>query len=148
MRGKGIKGLAIDYDGVIVPYHSYQQPSDLKIDKLNELHKHFVVGILSNRKGKLLESLQATLSHLPVLQCGKMKPHPEPYKNAVACLGTPIEKTAIIEDRLITGIAGAKRLGMYTIWITPPLEKENEPWNVKAYRVLEETVLYLYKKLW
>jgi len=145
----GIEAIAIDYDGVVVAYHSLKKPEESKVQKIRELSQLFTVGILSNRKGKLLQSLEATLRELklPILRCEKMKPHPDAYHNAAVCLSMPPSKTAIVEDRLVTGIAGANKLGMYTIWISHPVKDGKEPWNVRTYRVVEEGLMRFYQWL-
>lgn len=146
LKQEGIKAIAIDWDGVMVGYHSFTQPQENKIKKIEELSCHFIVGILSNRKGRLLSALEDTLREfkLPILRCEKMKPHPDAYNNAAICLNTPIFQTAIIEDRLVTGIAGANRLGMFTIWVTPPVMEKKEPLNVRIYRSIEENILKIF----
>ena len=91
---------------------------------------------------EMLEELK-----LPILRCEKMKPHPDAYRNAAVCLSTPVSKTAIVEDRLVTGIAGANNLGMFTVWVTPPAKDGREPWNVRIYRSIEENILKFYRWL-
>jgi uncharacterized protein len=149
LKNAGIEAIAIDYDGVIVAYHSLEKPEESKVQKIRELSQLFTIGILSNRKGKLLQSLEDTLGelNLPILKCEKMKPHPDAYHNAAICLSTPVSKTAIVEDRLVTGIAGANKLGMYTIWISSPVKDGKEPWNVRIYRIIEEGLMRFYKWL-
>jgi len=76
-----------------------------------------------------------------------MKPHPEPFQNALSYLQTTPKETALVEDRLVTGIAGGNQVGMYTVWVTPSEGQSLEPLNVGLYRSLEEGLLATYEKL-
>jgi len=58
LQSRGIKGVVVDYDGVVGKYHSSEPPHSRKIAKLAELRSHFKICILSNRKGTLLRSLE------------------------------------------------------------------------------------------
>src|SRR3989344_5042959 len=131
LRRCGIEALVIDYDGVIVPYHSINFPPAQKIAKLRDLAEAFEVAILSNRKGKLFDILRAALPQYPIISSEKMKPDPEPYHCALTYLNKRPEEVALIEDRLITGVAGGNKIGMHTVWITPPEKDKEEPFNVR-----------------
>jgi FMN phosphatase YigB (HAD superfamily) len=48
--------------------------------------------------------------------CGKRKPHPTPFCQAMAVLNVSAEETAMVGDFLSRDIAGAKRLQMAAIW--------------------------------
>jgi HAD superfamily phosphatase (TIGR01668 family) len=147
LKRDGIESVVIDYDGVIAPYHSTEPADPDKVKKLHELEKSFKVAILSNRRGKLLEVLKETLPDYAVISSERMKPHPDSYMLALEHFGTEPHQTALLEDRLITGTSGGNRVGMNTIWITPPEKDGEEPLNVRIYRKLEETALKLYQRL-
>jgi HAD superfamily phosphatase (TIGR01668 family) len=144
---KGIRGLAIDYDGVVTSYHSSRGPDPINIEKLGELRKDFGVCILSNRKGRLLKPLGEHLPGYDIIGSTHMKPHPEQYEKALKHLGLDARNVALLDDRLLTGVAGGKMVGMYTIWVTPPELEGDEPFNVRAYRTIEESLLGLYRRL-
>jgi HAD superfamily phosphatase (TIGR01668 family) len=47
------------------------------------------------------------------------KPHPKPFKQAMAYMKSKPETTAVIGDQIYTDIRGGKRLGLYTILVKP-----------------------------
>ena len=47
-----------------------------------------------------------------------MKPHPEIFHQAQKYFQTPVEEMVLVGDTLATDIAGAKQVGMRSVWIT------------------------------
>lgn len=47
------------------------------------------------------------------------KPHPKPFRKAMALMHSKPETTAVIGDQIYTDIRGGKRLGLYTILVKP-----------------------------
>jgi hypothetical protein len=52
------------------------------------------------------------------------KPHPEPFRRALAALATPSERALLVGDSFGLDVVGARALGMATAWVadddTPP----------------------------
>jgi HAD superfamily phosphatase (TIGR01668 family) len=147
LRTRGIEGLAVDYDGVIAAYHSLDMPDISAIRKINELKDTFKVCILSNRRFELLDSLREALPDFAIIRSKNMKPNPEPYIAAMDHLQLPPQKTALIEDRLLTGVSGGNLAGMHTVWVEQPRIKGKEPLSVRIYRWIEKSILAFYVKI-
>lgn len=59
-------------------------------------------------------------AYLTSLDAGFRKPHPAIFEAGLTALGTRPEETAMIGDRPDRDIAGAKALGLRTIWVRQP----------------------------
>lgn len=55
---------------------------------------------------------------------GFRKPHPDPFRRALAELGTTAAQTIMVGDSLTDDVAGAHALGMRTMWLAPPQARE------------------------
>lgn len=142
LRMNGIRGAVVDYDGVIASYNSLELPPQKTLSKLAELKNAGInVVLLSNRRGRFQDSMTQFLDY-PIIHSQRMKPHREPYEHALFSLGTKAGETVLIEDRLLTGIAGGKRVGMYTLWVAQP--RGTFPLKIRVLCAVEHFILSLY----
>lgn len=62
-------------------------------------------------------------------QVGYRKPHPRIFERALEVLGVPAEECAHVGDRLEVDVMGARRAGMYAVWmrrLRPPDEQPSK----------------------
>lgn len=66
------------------------------------------------RREGLLDYFEAVVSSD---QVGYRKPHPAIFERALEALGLPAEECAHVGDRLAVDVTGARRVGMFAIWM-------------------------------
>jgi FMN phosphatase YigB (HAD superfamily) len=72
--------------------------------------------------------------------CGKRKPHPIPFCQAMTALNVSAEETAVVGDFLSRDIAGAKRLQMTAIW--KPKERLLQQVSMSCQGTQQEDLLH------
>ncbi len=92
---------------------------------LGWLHGRVKLGVVSNTRSHLL--VERTLEHLgvralfdPVVTsagCGWRKPSPHIFRDVLDAWGLPPEQIVMIGDSPTKDVAGAKALGMRTVWL-------------------------------
>jgi len=139
----GIKGLAFDVDLTLAGYKKTKV--DLIVANVfTELIKRFESYIVSNTNPERKRKLEEYFG-LPAVQTHVKKPFPEPFEEALERLGTEPAETAMIGDRPLMDIAGANRVGMYTIK-AGPLRLISEPKHHTLIRIIETSFLRFYQK--
>jgi len=109
-------------------YNETRRLFDDTLETLSELRRRgFILGCVTDRQyggAPFLADLQACrlLSYFPLeaivvsADCGKRKPHPSLFTQALTALKVAPEETAMVGDYLCRDVAGAKRLNMLAIW--------------------------------
>ncbi len=117
LQRRGIRGLLIDLDNTITPWHS-REVADEVLEWLRQARARFAVCVMSNTTK--LQRLAQLRGKLGVPTLGFMhKPFALSFKKAMRALDTEPQTTAMIGDQLFTDIFGARRLGLYTILVRP-----------------------------
>ncbi len=139
LRARGIEGIVFDLDNTLGPW-GFQRLDERTLGFLESLRQEgFRLGFLSNHEGDGREELSACLGErYPVLfQAGK--PRRRGFQTIVKRLGLPPAQVAMVGDQLFTDVLGAKRMGMYTVWVRPVAPELEEP-SVRVRRAMERAL--------
>jgi len=135
LRARGIEGIVFDLDNTLGPW-GFEQLDERTLQFLESLKAEgFALGFLSNHEGDGREALLERLRGCPVL-FNAGKPRRRGFRRVLQALGLPPERAAMVGDQLFTDVLGAKRLGMYTIWVRP-VAPDREDLSVRIRRFLE-----------
>lgn len=141
LRIRGIKGIILDVDNTLCEYHGTSIDEKLK-PPVELIRRNFKTCVISNTTEQRRKQLEDYFG-LHVVQCSVKKPKPGSYLAAMDYLGTTYLETAMIGDRIMTDITGAKKLGIYTIKVNP-VNPKSEPLPVKLARGFENCVFHFY----
>lgn len=115
-----ISGLILDVDETLVPFK--QKETTLELQQwISEIRKTTPIWLVSNnishaRIGNIAKSVD-----LPFISAAK-KPSRRKLREAAAKMNLPVEKVAMIGDRLFTDVLAGNRLGMFTILVEPMVD--------------------------
>lgn len=143
LEKKGIKALIFDVDNTLARYCGTSVDSSIA-ENFSELTRRFKSCILSNTTPERRAQLEDMFG-LPVVQSTGRKPFPNPFYEALSYLGTEPARIGMIGDRLLTDIAGAKKMGMFTVKVGP-LKRFSEPVPHMVVRGFESLVLRFYQE--
>lgn len=140
---KGIRALGFDADQTLCEYHGEKNLPDI-LETLEGFRSVYdgMMFIISNCATQRKEELEWMFS-MPVMRSTEKKPSLGPYREAEKFFGLPPSAMAYVDDRLLTGIAGANRAGWYSIKVEP-LFPGKEPANIRMPRALEDALFKLY----
>ncbi|MCL2933369.1 MAG: YqeG family HAD IIIA-type phosphatase [Trichodesmium sp. MAG_R03] len=112
-----IQGLVLDVDETLVPIHHTQTSPELVVwvEKIKSITSLWLVSnnISQDRVGRIGDSL-----NIPYIT-GAGKPSRRKLKKAIDGMNLPVEKVAMVGDRLFTDVLAGNRLGMFTILVEP-----------------------------
>lgn len=116
----GIAGLILDVDETLVPFKQKQTTLELQ-QWIAEIRKSTPIWLVSNnishsRIGNIAQSVD-----LPFISAAK-KPSRRKLKQAATAMDLPVEKVAMVGDRLFTDVLAGNRLGMFTILVEPMID--------------------------
>ena len=115
-----IEGLVLDVDETLVPFK--QQKISLELQQwIAEIKNNTPIWLVSNnisysRIGKIAESMD-----LPFIFAAR-KPSRRKLKQAALAMNLPVERVAMVGDRLFTDVLAGNRLGMFTILVEPMVD--------------------------
>ena len=114
----GVRLLLCDLDYTLAP-RSVARPDEILYDWLEELRRAGVtVMILSNnRSSRRVETFCRELGIRYVGHAGK--PRTRGYRAAMDQAGIPAEQTAMLGDKLLTDVLGARRCGILALMVEP-----------------------------
>ncbi|MCL6642697.1 MAG: YqeG family HAD IIIA-type phosphatase [Candidatus Bipolaricaulota bacterium] len=137
----GYRALIFDIDNTLGEWgcRALSEPTEILLRELAA--RGFSLGFLSNDGGQDRPRLKEQLRAWPVLWRAA-KPRTRHYKNMLELLKTTETETVMIGDQLFTDIWGAKRAGLYAIFVAPVSPKTDSVW-AKLRRPLERVVLRL-----
>lgn len=115
-----LKGLILDVDETLVPFREKEASPALK-QWVAETRTVVAIWLVSNnlsqnRIGGIAKSLD-----LPYI-AGAKKPSRRKLKQAAIAMDLPIERVAMVGDRLFTDVLAGNRLGMFTILVEPMVD--------------------------
>ncbi|MGL5065574.1 MAG: YqeG family HAD IIIA-type phosphatase [Microcoleus sp.] len=115
-----IQGLVLDVDETLVPMTATDASPELG-QWVTEIQPVVSLWLVSNnlsqaRIGRIAESL-----NLPYIT-GAAKPSRRKLRKAVTAMNLPVEKVAMVGDRLFTDVLAGNRLGMFTILVEPMVD--------------------------
>ncbi len=118
LKRRGIKFVAFDADSTLVPYRGIEltpKTRDFLISK-RQLFDKWVIA--SNRPTNDLQDLAKSIDAKVVRAIlFKRKPQKRYFKKVLRFLNAKPPEVAMIGDKLIADIFGAKRMGMVTVWV-------------------------------
>ena len=140
LKKMGKKYLFFDLDNTIISYLQNKPTKENKIlfDKLKKMG--FEVFIFSNSPSNRLEPFEKELNVKAF--SGSMKPLKKGYKKVLNMYDK--DKCVFIGDQIMTDVIGAKRNGLYVIFIDRINNKE--PISTKFWRFFEFFVLKRYER--
>ncbi|MGK7928180.1 MAG: YqeG family HAD IIIA-type phosphatase [Spirulina sp.] len=115
-----LQGLVLDVDETLVPLREREVSPEVAqwVDRIRQMAALWLVSnnISETRIGNIAKSLQ-----LPYI-CGAGKPSRRKLRSAIAAMGFPVERVAMVGDRLVTDALAGNRMGMFTILVEPMVE--------------------------
>lgn len=115
-----LKGLVLDVDVTLVPFHR-DRVSDELCQCIDLLRQVAVLWLVSNNPSGTRISTIARSLGLPYLSSAA-KPSRRKLKQAVDAMDLPVNRIAMVGDRLFTDVLGGNRLGMFTILVDPMVD--------------------------
>jgi len=117
LRGLDVRGVALDLDNTIVPWHT----SDLSPAVAQWVAALLAAGmrvclLTNNYAGHATDVAQALC--VPIIP-GALKPAPPAFRRALVALAVPAAQCVVIGDQLFTDVLGGKLLGMHAILVRP-----------------------------
>ncbi len=137
LRAWQIDALMLDVDNTLVQWGGEAPPRGIR-DWMDELHRSGIPACLVSNNISDRVRRVASLLGLPYAQ-GRFKPSAAKLRHALAILGSPPERTAMVGDQILTDILAGNRLGVPTV-LTSPLAP-HEPIRMKLMRPFERRVL-------
>ncbi len=129
-----LQGLVLDVDETLVPMKLQQVSEELMfwVEQVRPVAKIWLVSnnLSENRIGNIARSL-----NLPYL-FGASKPSRRKLRQAVTQMNLPVERVAMVGDRLFTDVLAGNRLGMFTV-LVEPIVKPASTWEPYSVRNLE-----------
>ncbi len=123
LKKEGIRCMIFDFDSTLVREGSNKLHNPIK-KKFNALRRDFSCCILSNnekvlysRNSEYIRGIESVLK-VPVIRTKCHKPGKTAYKDALKLLKAEHHETAIVTDKRYD-VAGAKRIGIFTILVSP-----------------------------
>ena len=120
VRHYELRGLILDVDETLVPLRQKEAAPELQqwVASIREITPNWLVSnnLSQNRIGGIAESLD-----LPYI-LGAKKPSRRNLKQAATEMNLPVEKVAMVGDRLFTDVLAGNRLGMFTILVEPMVD--------------------------
>lgn len=142
LKARKLRAIGLDVDSTICRYGGRR--IDIKVmPTVEELIRFFTLFLISD--GDIARTRELGNSHgIEVIESGYSKTGPEPYIKAGEYLGYEPREMGMIDDHPLTGIAGAKRAGLFTI-LVDPLDPSYGPRKIRSARVLGTSVSELYR---
>lgn len=118
LKSQGIKYIAFDADSTLVPYRGVTLSKET--EKLLREKKKLFKGwcIASNRVTNDLDVIADALD-IPVIRGGwyVRKPKKQFFMSVLKLMGAKPSNTAMVGDKLIADVWGAKRSGLTAVWV-------------------------------
>lgn len=115
-----LKGLVLDVDETLVPFKS-AQASDELMQWVEQIRPVASIWLVSNNLSETRISNIAKSLNLPYM-FGAGKPSRRKLKQAAQAMNLPVERVAMVGDRLFTDVLAGNRLGMFTILVEPMVD--------------------------
>jgi len=147
LKENGIRGIITDLDNTLVGAKvPLATPELVKwLDDVRDLG--FRVVIVSNNNWTRVSQFAKPLN-IPYVHMAR-KPASGAFRRALTTLGLPAEQTAVIGDQMMTDVLGGRRMGLFTILVTP-IAPSDEGFMTRFNRMIERYALSRLRKkgLW
>lgn len=137
LRQWGTRGVLLDLDNTIVPWHTTALADDVRPWVASVQAAGVRMCLLSNNYSSMAVAVARGLS-LPIVK-NALKPFPFAFKRALRILMTEPHESVVVGDQLLTDVLGGKLVGMRAVLVTP-LSKREFP-TTKIVRLMEFPVL-------
>ncbi|MGI0483346.1 YqeG family HAD IIIA-type phosphatase [Geminocystis sp. CENA526] len=128
-----LKGLVLDVDETLVPWNEKALSPEL-MSWVEEVRPMVDLWLVSNNLSETRIKSIASSLNLPFI-FGAAKPSRRKLRQAVEAMNHPIEKIAMVGDRLFTDVLAGNRLGMFTILVEPMVSSETKLISVRNFEV-------------
>ncbi|MEM8829799.1 MAG: YqeG family HAD IIIA-type phosphatase [Cyanobacteria bacterium P01_G01_bin.19] len=120
LQENNIEGLILDVDETLVPFKKKEASEELQ-QWIAEIRQNIPIWLVSNnishsRIGNIAKSID-----LPFISAAQ-KPSRRRLREAAEAMNLPVEKVAMVGDRLFTDVLAGNRLGMFTILVEPMID--------------------------
>lgn len=144
LAARGLRGLLLDLDNTLVPYHSYaEMPTSARWVE-ETVDAGIRVALLSNATVRRAEEWRGRLVLEGVGMAGK--PNPRAFQRAAERLGLPPYQVGMVGDQVFTDVLGGNLAGLHTILVHPLID--NALPHTRLARQLERRVLARYGHAW
>ncbi|AJY76248.1 YqeG family HAD IIIA-type phosphatase [Paenibacillus beijingensis] len=135
---KGVKGIITDLDNTLVGARVALATPELVqwLDTVRSLG--FKVVIVSNNHETRVSRFALPLA-IPFIHAAR-KPGGRSFRKALRVLGLQAEETVVIGDQMLTDVLGGKRMGLYTILVSP-ITPADEGIMTRFNRLIERIAL-------
>lgn len=137
LKRRGIRGLILDIDNTLVPWNDPDAPDSLREWLARVRASGLAVCLVSNNTRQRVATFAAATG-IPYVSEGR-KPAVRVYRAALRALGTTAAETAALGDQIYPDVYGAKRMGIYSVLVSPLSEREFVGTRIK--RMLERPLL-------
>jgi hypothetical protein len=136
-----LQGLVLDVDDTLVPTSTADISPELHgwVDMIRPVAP---IWLVSNNLSERRISRIAQSFDLPYI-LGARKPSRRKLRQATAAMNIPVERIAMVGDRLFTDVLAGNRLGMFTILVEPMVD----PLKVDRRSRLRALEVWLSQKL-
>lgn len=143
LKDQGISAILVDLDNTLVPWRSYDIPSEVK-EWLRAVHESGLkVCIVSNTHySRRLQRLAEDLGVPYVRRI--MKPRRGGFREALRLLGCQPAEAVVVGDQIFTDILGGNRMGLRTILVKPLSKREFL--GTKLSRAVERILLWVFRR--
>ncbi|MGL5794631.1 MAG: YqeG family HAD IIIA-type phosphatase [Waterburya sp.] len=115
-----ISGLILDVDETLVPFKQTEASVELQV-WIAEIRRNTPIWLVSNNISQARIAKIAESVNLPFIYSAQ-KPSRRRLREAAAAMNLPVEKVAMVGDRLFTDVLAGNRLGMFTILVEPMVD--------------------------
>ena len=117
LRQHHLQGLVLDVDETLVPMKTDIASEELQT-WIAQLKPHFRIWLVSNNVSQTRIGRIAKTLDVPYF-AGALKPSRRKLSQAADAMNIPVERIAMVGDRLMTDVLAGNRLGMFTILVDP-----------------------------
>ncbi|MGB3614222.1 MAG: YqeG family HAD IIIA-type phosphatase, partial [Elainellaceae cyanobacterium] len=124
LQRQNLQGMILDVDETLVPFSAADVSPELEAwtAQIRSLVPLWLVS--NNTHGVRIGRIAQTLDLPYVASAGK--PSRRKLRQAAADMDLPVERIAMVGDRLFTDVLAGNRLGMFTVLVEPMVDPANE----------------------
>lgn len=138
LRSWGVRGVALDLDNTIVPWHTEDLAPHIAawVGELRAAGISFC--LVTNNYSGTGQRVADALGGMPVVRAA-MKPNPFAFGRALQRLGVPAREAVVVGDQLFTDVLGGKLVGTRAVYVEPIAQRAFI--TTKLMRLLERPLL-------
>ena len=137
-----MRGIALDLDNTIVPWHTSMVTPGATVWIQEVLRRGIGICLITNNYAGGAAAMSARFG-IPLIK-GALKPSPWSFHAALRELGVAGHNAAVVGDQIFTDVLGGKLAGMRAV-LVKPLSSSEFP-TTKIVRLLERPMLALLRR--